>query len=66
MTIEVIDGRPVGYLTVQEYAKKHFVSPGCIRHQVFFGKIEPLKIGYEVWISEETPYPKDRRLKENR
>lgn len=66
MTIEVIDGRPVGYLTVQEYAKKHFVSPGCIRNQVFFGKIEPLKIGYEIWISEETPYPEDRRLKENR
>lgn len=66
MTIEVIDGRPVGYLTVQEYAKKHFVSPGCIRQMVHRKMIAVLKIGYEIWISEETPYPEDRRLKENR
>lgn len=66
MTIEVIDGRPVGYLTVQEYAKKHFVVPDVIRKKIFFGRIEPLKIGYEIWIDEATPYPVDRRLKENR
>ena len=66
MTIEVIDGRPVGYLTVQEYAKKHFVSPGCIRQMVHKRMIAALKIGYEIWIDEATPYPVDRRHKENR
>lgn len=66
MIVEIIDGRPVGYLTVQEYAQKHFVVPDVIRKKVSFGLIEPLKIGYEIWINEETPYPKDRRRKENR
>ena len=66
MTIEVIDGRPVGYLTVKEYARKHFVVPDVIRKKIFLGRIEVLKIGYGLWINEKEPYPKDRRYKENR
>lgn len=66
MTIEVVDGKPVGYLTVQEYARKHCVKHQCVRNLLCKGRLAAMKIGYEIWISEEAPYPADRRLKENR
>ena len=66
MIIEIINGRPTGYLTILEYAKKNYVTANNVRYHIQNGRLEVLKIGYQHWIREETPYPEDTRLKENR
>lgn len=66
MIVEIIDGRPVGYLTVEEYAAKQYTTVYVVRQFIYKKRLEVLKIGKGVWIHEETSYPKDRRHKENR
>ena len=61
MTVEIIDGRVVGYLTIKEYAKKHFSAEATVRKWICHGKLKTLKIGYQQWIKWDEPYPTDRR-----
>lgn len=61
MIIEIVNDHPVGYLNVEEYAAKHYVSPSTIRKKIFERRIETLKIGYQHWIKEEFPYPKEEK-----
>lgn len=66
MIVEIVDGRPVGYLTIFEYAARNYVTANNIRYHIQNRKLEVLKIGSDKWIREDAPYPEDARLKENR
>lgn len=61
MTVEIVDGRVVGYLTIKEYAKKHFSAEATVRMWIYRGKLKILRIGNQDWIKEDEPYPTDRR-----
>jgi len=60
--VEIQDGRPVSYLTIDEYAKKLGVSTPAVRQYISRGKITSLKIGQEHWIHEDT-IPNVRKYK---
>lgn len=47
--VEIVDGRPKGYITISELAKKYKVTPGSIRINILRGNIHPLTIGYNKW-----------------
>ena len=57
MIIEIQNGRPVGYETVAEFAKRVKVDRDTIRVWVKHGKINTLKIGNDHWIKEGTEKP---------
>ena len=52
--VEILDGRPVSYLTIAEYAKKLGVTIPAVRQYISRGNITSLKIGQEHWIHEDT------------
>lgn len=62
MLIDVVDGRPVGYMSTKEFAKKNNVSWSLIRQYVREGKIDVLRIrngGRDmIWVSEDTTITK--------
>ena len=60
--VEILDGRPVSYLTIDEYAKKLGVSTPAVRQYISRGKITSLKIGQEHWIHEDA-IPNVRKYK---
>ena len=49
------------YLSVSEYAKKHGKDVGNVRRLLASGRIEGQKVGVQWIISEDVPYPRDRR-----
>ena len=57
VNVTIENGRVDGYLTVKEYALKHGVGHQQIRSLMYDGKITPLKIGHELYIREDLPYP---------
>lgn len=57
-TVTIEDGRPVGYLTSSEFAQKCGVAEATIRVWVKREKLATvLKIGTDLWISEDENYP---------
>lgn len=64
MGIAVIieNGRPVGYLTAAEFAQKCGVAHATIRAWMKRGKLKTvLKIGSDLWISEEEVRPERKK-----
>lgn len=58
ITITIENERPVGYLTSAEFAQKCGVNDATIRTWVKRGKLNSvLKIGSDLWISEDENYP---------
>lgn len=53
--------RPVGYLSVKEYAFKYKVSDITVRKWIERGKIKANYIGTNAWISEDEPYPNEKK-----
>lgn len=62
MLINIVDGRPVGYISTKECAKINGVSWSLVRRNVREGKIDTLRIQhgqYEtVWVPEDTKITK--------
>lgn len=62
MLINIVDGRPVGYMSTKEFAKKNNVSWSLIRQYVREGKIDVLRIrngGRDmIWVPENTTITK--------
>jgi len=57
MTNEMVfieDGKPIGYLTVAEYAKKAGITPGAVKQRIHRHLIIPTKIGGRNYIPEGT------------
>lgn len=54
MTVEIIDGKVVGYLTTEEVAEKLGEKPQTIRQLICRGKIPTLRIGWQHFIKEGT------------
>lgn len=65
MTVQIENGRVVGYITAREFAARCSVKEGTVRIWAMRGKIIPLKIGSDLWIKEDTKYP-DRKNKRSR
>lgn len=58
ITITIENERPVGYLTSAEFAQKCGVNNATIRTWAKRGKLNSvLKIGSDLWISEDEDYP---------
>lgn len=55
------DGRPVGYLTVPEFADYYGVTIQSVYAWIRDGKISALTIGKALYIHEDTKYPKDKK-----
>lgn len=62
MLIDIVDGRPVGYMSTKEFAKKNSVSWSLVRQYVREGKIDVLRIKHgeydTVWVPEDTKITK--------
>lgn len=54
MTVEIIDGKVVGYLTTEEFANRIGKKPQTIRKLICEGKIPTLKVGRQRFIKEGT------------
>lgn len=54
MTVEIINGKVVGYLTPEEVAEKLGEKPQTIRKLINRGKIPTLRIGWQHFIKEGT------------
>ena len=63
VTVRIMGGKPIGYLTVPEYANRIFLKEVTVRQYIRRGKIPFLKIGDTVWIREDTLRPVDKRTK---
>ena len=65
ITIAIVDGRPKGYITVEELARKTNVDPQCIRVNIQRGKLKPLTIvsGHQKmhWFPENYIFEKHSR-----
>lgn len=61
MFVEIQNGRIVGYITSKELAEKLGVTMSAIRIWVLRNKLEPLKIGNELWFKEDIEYPERRK-----
>lgn len=62
ITITIENGRPVGYLTSAEFAQKCGVAEATIRGWAKRMKLKTLlKIGSDLWISENEDYPERRK-----
>ncbi len=57
-TINVKDGRPIGYITTAEYARQFGVNIGTVRQWIRRGKVRAVKVGNQNFIDDRTPYPK--------
>ena len=68
ITVTIENERPVGYLTSTEFAQKCGVAEATIRVWVKRKKLKTvLKIGSDIWISENEYYPERRkRVKEEK
>ena len=68
ITVTIEDGRPVGYLTADEFARKIGIAQATVRAWYGRGKLpRVLKIGNELWIPENESYPRrKKREKEER
>lgn len=53
------------YLSVSECAEKNHKDPGNIRRLLTSGRIAGEKVGKQWIILADTPYPKDRRRKDD-
>lgn len=62
MLIDIVDGRPVGYMSTKEFAKKNNVSWSLVRKYVREGKIDVLRIKHgeydTIWVPEDTTITK--------
>ena len=67
--IRFVNGKPEGYLTVKELAKKLFVTPNTIYVWMRRGKLEPIYICGAMYFPEDTKLPDEkprgRRIHEN-
>ena len=63
MIVEIQNGRIIGYVTSKELATKLGVSDATIRVWTKRKKLEPLKVGDELWFKEDTTYPERKRKK---
>lgn len=61
MLVNIVGGAPEGYLTVDEWASKHSVTPSAVRQRIFRGDIKPLTIGRNNYIKEDTPFPEYKK-----
>lgn len=61
MFVEIQNGRIVGYITSKELAEKLEVTMSAIRIWVHRNKLEPLKVGNELWFKEDIEYPERRK-----
>ena len=63
--VEIVDGRPKGYISLPELAKKYKVKPAAIRINILRGNIHPLTIGYDKskthWFPENYILPSRQR-----
>ncbi len=50
-------------ISVSEYAKIHGKDTGNVRRMLISGRLTGYKIGNQWVLDEETPYPKDNRIK---
>ena len=69
--VEIVDGRPKGYISLSELAKKYQVTQSSIRINILRGNIHPLTIGCDKshthWFPENyilTNRPRGRPRKE--
>lgn len=58
VTVRIVNGRPEGYLTAEEFAKKCGVQYTTPWQWEKRGKLQMLRIGQICWVKEDTPYPK--------
>ena len=66
IVVRIVNDRPEGYLTVQEFAKKCGKTVGTIQQWILRERIKPIRIGNQNWIKDSTEKPKDLRKFENR
>jgi excisionase family DNA binding protein len=57
ITVKIENGKVVGYLTSEEFAKKCGVTKEAVRMWIHRGQIEALTIGRDNWIKQSTPRP---------
>ena len=60
--VQIVNGRPLGYLTTKEFGEQMGVTDICVRTWIKRGKLKALKIGSDNWIREGTPVSGDHRL----
>ncbi len=53
-------------LSVTEYAEQTGKDVGNIRRMIIAGRLPAVKIGRQWIIDEDTPFPADKRFKENK
>lgn len=63
MTVEIIDGRIVGYLTIEEAAERLGISYQGLYQKVRRGQIPTLNIGYQHFIKEGAEIKVRRNVK---
>lgn len=60
--VTIVNGRPMGYCTAEEFAKVCNVSKNTIRVWIKRGKLKwVLKIGNDWWIDSANQKPEDGR-----
>lgn len=66
-TVDIFRGRPMGYLTAEEFAKRCGVSKNTIRVWIRRGKIRwVLKIGNDWWIDTSNEKPERKRREQKK
>lgn len=61
ITIEVCDGKLVGYETTTEFAKRLGVPPATVRNWIKRGKLDIFQIERLHWVKEGTPWPEQKK-----
>ena len=51
--VQIVNARPLGYLTTKEFGEQMGVTDICIRAWIKRGKLKALKIGSDNWIRED-------------
>ena len=61
MMMDIVNGRPEGYETVEEVAIRWGIQPGTVRVYSHLGLIPTLKIGNRLFFREGVSKPSRRR-----
>ena len=61
MTVEIENGRPVGYLTTKEFSNKVHVELSTVRVWMRRNKLDVIKIGNDIWVKETQEYPEEKK-----
>lgn len=63
MLVEIIDGMPVGYMTLKQAAEKWDIAESSARVYISDKKrgVPVLRIDHQIFIKEETPKPGEKR-----